>query len=272
MFEAIEATNVPIKFWGKVVDQDGQALGGVRIEYDYLIVHGDISGSSWGYLEARTGEALSDGDGVFSIQRLKGKSLEFSAFKRSGYQFRIKGDWGFDYYGSRPSGKFVPDQRKPVVFTMVRRDWLEPLIHMEGHLRVSANGSPEGWSLWDGEPDYRGELVIVFKAEPTVPANPAQRLNWSADLAIVGGGIIECPWDEEIRRAPESGYVPTIAYPQEAQKQGTPGRAFYVKTADGKYGRLEIDISPSDDGHTGHCSITSDMNPRPGSRNLEPDD
>ena len=88
----------------------------------------------------------------------------------------------------------------------------------------------------------------------------------------MGGGISEAPWDEEVRRAPESGYASTIAYPKTEQKQGRPRRSFYVKTADGKYGRLEVDFSPSHDGRTGHCYITADMNPQPGSRNLEPND
>ena len=91
----------------------------------------------------------------------------------------------------------------------------------------------------------------------------------SAELQIVGGEIIEAAWEEEFHRAPESGYSAAVPYSKEPEKQGIIGCAYYLRTRNGNYGRIRVEISPSQDGHTARCFITSDMNPGPGSRNLE---
>jgi len=270
MFEAVEATNVPINFWGKVIDQDNRPVSEVRVQYDFTIEHGNLSGVAWSDQEVRTGETVSDKEGLFSVLGLKGHDLSILAIKHSDYQFRGKGAVSFDFFGSTASGKFVPNAHRPIVFTVVRRDQLEPLIHVKGSLRVQGEGVPERWSLWEGEPDPNGELAVTLRREPSVLQRPGQDATWSADLAIVGGGIITAPWDEDVRRAPELGYLSSIAYPQAEQKRGVPYRSFYVKTADGKFGRIQVELNPYSEGATVRCAITGDMNPRPGSRNLEP--
>ena len=272
IFEAVEATNVPINLWGQVVDQDGRPLSGVSVKYDYSIEHGNLMGIAWSDQERRVGEAVTHADGLFSIQGLKGHALSIVALEKSGYQFRRKEALIFDFYGSTPSGKFIPDQRKPIVLTMVQKDQMEALIHVKGSLRVRAEGTPERWNLWEGEPDPNGELAVALRREPAVLERPGQAAIWSAELQIIGGGIIEAPWDDDVRRAPEGGDLPTIAYPQTEQKRGVPHRSFYVKTADGKFGRIQVKLDAYSQGATARCSITGDMNPRPGSRNLEPDD
>jgi hypothetical protein len=270
IFEAIEATNVPINFWGKIVDQNGLPVMAVKIDYEYSIEHGNLLGVAWSDQETRSGQAVTDRNGLFSVLGLKGHALGILAIKHPDYQFRGKGAVSFDFYGSTASGKFVSDQLKPVVFTVVEKQRLEPLIHMKGNLRVQVNGPPERWSLWQGESDPNGELLVTFRREPAVLQRPGQAATWSADLQIVGGGIIEASWDEDIRQAPEAGYLDSLPYPDREQKQGVPYRSFYVKTADGRFGRLQIELDARGEGASAPCYIASDMNPRPGSRNLEP--
>jgi hypothetical protein len=270
IFEAIEATNVSITFWGKVVDQDGLPVSGVTVRYDYTVEHGNLSGVAWSNQEERTGETVSGPDGVFSVLGLKAHNLGILSVKHPDYQYRGKEALSFDYYGSTASGKFVSDRRKPVIFTIVQKQRLEPLIHTKGRLSVPGDGTPERWNLWSGETDPSGELALIFRADPGVSATPAQLVNWSAELKVAEGGITEAPWDEDVRRAPESGYSASVVYPKVNQKQGVPHRSFYLRTADGKYGRIQVEISTSHDGRTARCFITADMNPRPGSRNLEP--
>lgn len=245
-------------------------MSAVRVEYDYSIEHGNLLGVAWSDQERRTGEVLTNGDGLFSIQELRGHALSLLAFKHPEYQFRSKGAVSFDFYGSTASGKFVSDRHKPVVFTVVRKDRLEPLVHSKGGLRVHGDGTPERWNLWQGEPDPNGELAVVLRREPAVLERPGQAAVWSAELKVIGGGIIEAKPDEDVRRAPETGYLGTIAYPEAQQKQGVPYRSFYVKTVDGKFGRLQVELYARDEGATARCFITCDMNPQPGSRNLEP--
>ena len=110
----------------------------------------------------------------------------------------------------------------------------------------------------------------MLRREAAVLERPGQAATWSAELTVIGGGIVEAPWDEEVRRAPESGYLAAVPYPQAEQRQGVPYRSFYLRTAEGKYGRLQMEIDAGGKESIGRCRIIADMNPRPGSRNLEP--
>lgn len=270
MFEAVEATNVPINFWGKVVDEDARPVREVTINYEYSIEHGNLQGVAWSDQEHRAGQAITDRGGLFSVQGLKGHALEIVTLKHPDYQYRSKGALSFDFYGSTASGKFLSDQHKPVVFTVVRKQRRDPLVHFEGTLHVRADGTPKRWNLWQGESDPNGELMVTLRREPAVLQRPGQAATWSAELKIVGGKIIEAPWDEDVRRAPDAGYLESLLYPEREQKQGVPYRSFYVQTADGKFGRLQIELDARGEGSTAPCYITTDMNPRAGSRNLEP--
>jgi hypothetical protein len=271
----IEAANAPIEFWGKVTDQDGVPLEGVKIAYTGLILWGNDVGVSWEPKEHK-GQAVSDATGSFGITGFKSNSLGLDSFSKPGYVYRGRPNHSFDFGGNMPEHKFVPQRDKPVCFAMVNERILGPLTHMEGRLRLSGDGTIGRWNLWtgepddDGEPDPSGELTIIFRSELAAPANPTHVFDWSADLEIVGGGIMETAWVEEFHRAPEAGYSATVPYSKEPAKRGIIGCAFYLQTRNGNYGRIQVEISPSHDGRTAHCFITSDMNPRPGSRNLEP--
>ena len=270
----IEAANVPIDFWGKVTDQDGVPLEGVKIAYTGLILWGNDVGVSW-EPKLHKGQAVSDATGSFAITGFRSHSLGLDSFNKPGYVYKGRPNHSYDFGGNMPEWRFIPQRDKPVCFAMVNERLLEPLVEFEGRLRVTGDGTPGYWNLWSGEPDdddgpdLSGELSIIFRSELAVPTNPAQLLNWSADLEIVGGEIIEAPWEEEIHRAPESGYSATVPYSREPEKKGIIGCAYYLRTRNGNYGRIQMEISPSHDGRTARCFITSEMNPRAGSRNLE---
>jgi hypothetical protein len=266
----IEAGNVPINLWGRVVDQEELPLSGVRIAYSYSIHHGNDQGVAWIEFETKNGEVTSDNDGSFGITDLRGHDLTIESVRKTDYVYRQRSSLTYNFGGNMREGRFEPQRDKPVRIVMIHKGAMESLIHMRGGLDVSGDGVPARWNLWSGEADPSGELLIVYKAELAVPANPPQLFNWSADLGVVGGGIIEAPWDEGVHRAPEIGYSATATYPRLGQKQGIPHRSFYLETVDGKYGRLQVELSPSHDGRSARFYITSDMNPRPGSRNLEP--
>jgi hypothetical protein len=268
--EMIEMRNVAINFWGKVIDQDGSPLPGVRIDYTYSIYHGNDQGVAWVDFEAKKGETVSDGDGLFAITDLKGHDLTIESLTKLGYVHRERWQLAYNFYGEMPELKFEPRQDKPVRVTMIRTTATESLVHVKGGVNVSGNGAVERWNLWTGESDANGELAITLKRDPAIIERPDQLVAWSADLQVIGGGIIEAPWDEEVRRAPESGYLATAFYPKTEQKPGSPYRSFYLRTADDRYGRIQVTLYASDDGPTARCFITGDMNPRPGSRNLEP--
>jgi hypothetical protein len=268
--QAIEIANVEINFWGRIGDQDGLPIPDVRIVYSYSVEHGNDLGVAWSETETNQGETATDLDGLFAITGLKGHYLTIESLTKSSYVYRGRSALIYNFYGDTPEGKFGSRRDKPVLFAMIHKSAMGRLVHAKGGLHVRGDETPERWNLWQGEPDPNGELAVTLRREPAVLERPGEAAIWSADLQIVGGGIIEAPWDEDVRRAPESGYLATIAYPKADQKQGIPDRSFYLKTADGRFGRIQVQLYARDEGSTARCFITSDMNPRPGSRNLEP--
>jgi hypothetical protein len=170
------------------------------------------------------------------------------------------------------SGKFTPEPSNPIVFVMVSRADAVPLVSYGDSfgktMRLPGKGTAVGWNLWKGQLDPSGELQVIFKRDPAVLARVGQPVTWSAKVAILGGGIVEALPAESFSRAPLEGYVSELDYPKVQQKRGVPARSFYIKTADGKYGRIELDLYPDDEGPAARCLVKAVMNPS-GSRVLE---
>lgn len=272
---SIEGSNVPINFWGKVVDQDGRPLNGVVVNYQYQTEHVLLPGVAWARSAVHKGVVTTTGYGIFSIEKLRGHFLSIEGFKKDGYKVPEQFSPAvatFNYFGDTAGGKFSPDKQRPVEFVMLSEGSVPQLIVLGGDfgngMRIPADGTPERWNLWTGRKDSNGELQVTFRREPAVLSNTGEPPLWEAKLEMIGGGIMEAARDRSLWQAPEGGYVGTIDYPKTEQKRGTRRRAFYVKTADDKYGRIELELFPRDEGATVRCLIKSQMNPKPGSRTL----
>jgi len=215
---------------------------------------------------------VTDAAGTFTVSGINGHALTVDSLAKGGYAYRSGGAKVYNYYGDVSSGRFTPDPANPIVFVMVNKTAAEPLVSYGGSfgktIRLPGDGSPVRWSLWKGQSDPNGELQITFKREPAVLVRPGQAVTWSAKVAIISGGIVEASPDAELYRAPENGYVLELEYPKTEQKRGVSARSFYITTADGKYGRIELDLYADDEGPTVRCLIKCLMNPS-GSRHLE---
>lgn len=269
---AIEGTNVPIKFWGRVVDQNGAPLEGVKVSYSRQTEHSTLPGMPWANSKIHRGETATSAGGNFSITGVSGHYLTIEGFAKAGYrtpeQF-APARANYDYFGSGPSGRFNADKSRPVEFVMLAERAVEPLVAHGGNfgrqVRVPADGTPVRWNLWTGKSDPDGELQVTFKREAT---GAGQTGSWEAKVEVIGGGIVEAPRDENVWQAPEEGYQSAADYPKAEQTRGDPSRAFYIKTADGKYGRLELELFANDRGPTARCLVKTQMNPQLGSRSL----
>jgi hypothetical protein len=272
VFQAIEGTNVPINFWGKIIDQHEHAISNAKVEYHYSTEHGNMLGVAWSKQRIEKGETVSDDSGLFSVTGFKGHYLGIETLAKEGYEYNPRKVMDFNYYGDTAAGKFVPDPRNPVLFVMVNKATAEPLVSYGGSfgktMRLPGDGTPVRWSVWKGQPDPNGELQLTLKREPAVLARVGQPVTWAAKVEVIGGGVVEASPDDAIHRAPEEGYAPAVDYPKAEQKRGVPARSFYIKTAEGKYGRIELDLYADDDGPTARCLIKASMNPS-GSRDLE---
>lgn len=271
--EAIETTNVPITFWGKVVDQDQQPMGGVGVHYNFSTEHANALGVAWGQQKVHKGEVTTDVAGLFAVSGIRGHTLTIESLVKQGYHHISRRAQVYDYYGNSSTGRFTPQPSNPVVFVMMSKTAAEHLVSYGGNfgktIRLPGDGQPMRWSLWKGAYDPGGELQISFKRDPVILERIGAPISWSAQIRIVGGGIVQALPDEPFYRAPEEGYVSELDYPKVEQKRGVPARSFYIKTAEGKYGRIELHLYADDEGATARCLIKVTLNSS-GSRVLEP--
>lgn len=271
VFEAIEGTNQPINFYGKVVDRDQRPLDGVKISYQYTTEHGNMLGVAWGQQKVHKSETASDAAGQFFIGGMTGHYLSIEALTKEGYNFNKRGALNYDYFGARPEGKFNASKDEPVVFVMIQNAKAELLIHYRKLLEVPGNGVPARWNLWAAKPDPNGELQVTLKRQPAVVAKVGQIETWDAQITLAAGGLVEMSPDESLYRAPEGEYTGSVPYPKAPRRRGDPNAMFYLQTAGNKYGRLAIRLYVDDEGAAARCYIEAWLNPKPGSRNLEPD-
>jgi hypothetical protein len=270
----IESTNVPITFWGKVVDSNGAPIDGAEVTFTYSTEHGNIAGAPWSDTKVGKGSTSSNVAGVFTIHDIRGSGLTIEDIRKAGYKFVRSAAKVFDYHGSTAEGRFKPDPNKPVRFVLISTATVDEIIFFGGVLGesilVPADGTPVRWSLVKGKAAPDGELQITFQRNPKVLTRVGERpSSWSAVIEVLGGGIIEGRMDDEVQTAPAAGYAQSVEYPQVEQKPGVGTRSFYIKTADGKYGRIQLELYVNDEGPAARCMIRGSLNPT-GSR-LVPD-
>lgn len=270
----IERTNVPITFWGKVVDPDGTPIEAAEVSFSYSTEHGNVAGAPWSDTRVNKGSISSNAAGLFTIHDIRGSGLTIEDIRKPGYKFVRAASKAFDYHGSTAEGPFKPDATKPVPFVLVSTGAVDQIVFFGGVLgesiRVPADGTPVRWSLLKGKAEPDGELQITFQRTPKILTRVGERpSSWSAVIEVLGGGIMEGRLDDEMQMAPADGYAKSVEYPQIEQKRGVGARSFYVKTADGKYGRIQLEIYANDEGPAVRCIIRGSLNPT-GSR-LVPD-
>lgn len=108
-----------------------------------------------------------------------------------------------------------------------------------------------------------------------IPADDAHfrdRFDWSLQMRIPGGGFV---WsdDDYNFEAPEIGYQESVildykaTMPIDRWRRGGQG-SFFVKFADGCHGRIRLKIDGMERGDGSPLTLTTWLNPKPGSRNL----
>ncbi len=119
------AWKTPIEFYGKVLDEATNPVAGVQIDFDC----NDLS--STGTSSYRT---ESDGNGLFSINNIKGKLLVVKVSKE-GYYARTPFGKYFFYAGENEN--FVPNADAPVIFWLRKKGQGVELVTSKSGLRTA---------------------------------------------------------------------------------------------------------------------------------------
>lgn len=273
----LAAYQTPIEFYGKVVDQHGDAVAAAEIK---ILPFDNAFGSS------DTKMLLtSDAGGLFSIKGLKGLAMGVQVEKTGyltlsdlGFERPASGrriEYGLDGTG----GARFKDPNNPTLFTLHKIGPLEPMAYVEQKLwSLPVDGSPRNIALDSKEGKGTHQIEFRFTSGwsqlPKDNSINFKSFDWKLEARIPGGGFCKCPSDYAFD-APESGYQETLSidFPAKLDRQWkrTAYRRCFVKFADGTHARIRFGIDGGTASDYGPLSMTSWMNLKPGSRNLASD-
>ena len=257
--------NVPITFYGRVVDQSNLPVQGVKINVQ--VREGHLTSASTGEQRWKPASLTTDANGDFSLNGASGNFLQFDSIVKEGYRLSPRQEkTNFTFYPAL----FHPDFANPIVFRMWKRRGAEHIVNSAWEGKVTADGTVDSFDLVSGKRAKEGTLQITCTRSPlTSPPPGTAHFDYSFRLAILGSEIQ--PTDDEFTDfAPERGYVASFVLAQKAEDPKWWGRVtkeFYIKTKDGRYGKLSVDWYASQNAPS-HLEWNCSINPS-GSRNLE---
>lgn len=263
----------PIALYGKVVDQFGEPVPGATVEI-FVAAKPYEEGTEGGDAVLTTDE-----EGRFSIVGLTGSSIGASAMKE-GY-LRIPPLNSFSssarlsYTGGDGTGDRHTTPSNPIILKLLKIGTIDPMIHIDKkRWKLPLDGTPKMIAI-DSE-EGKGEHQIEFRLRSSthireLPGNDAYTpFDWSLEIRVPGGGFV---WDESDARfeAPASGYKEKVLFkysatmPRKEWKRVQHGR-YFVKFADGFYGRIQFEINGGSDRKP--LYMESWLSLKAGSRNL----
>ncbi len=248
-----EQNGASMDTYGKVVDQNGQPVAGVKVKGRVHL----------GLGEGRDHYTETDAQGQFLFLGLHGIGMNFDLTKE-GYEF--------DYMlpcAQRP-GDYQPDPKNPLIIPMWKPRGAEPLLHRELESRVPYDGTTATFNLTTDQKSTNGNLKITLLRSPLKIRRGIDKYAWNVKVEMIDGGLLteNSPYPYW---APESGYQPAfvtgmtsnnVAWNRELKQN------FYIKDGQGKYGRLLIDLFTDAVRPDTGIKIQTWLNPS-GSQNLE---
>ncbi len=246
----------PIEYYGKVVDQygspiaDAEVQGGVLLNVNFDASRTDIYTTK------------TNAEGLFEFDGLHGVSIGIS-IKKANY---VSSPSGF----RKPAGGNQSTPTDRATFVMWKLQGGEPLVHQNFIVKLQCDGTQEKVNLLKGTTvSSNADMVIRFTRNPVqiVRGTPFE---WTLTLEVPGGGLIEVH-EPYLYEAPESGYQETVTIttgPNPQSYADSARQAYYYKSADGKYGRISIDLQADFQPPPTYFGINIYLNPS-GSRNLE---
>jgi hypothetical protein len=250
--------NVPFSFYGKVVDPTGQPVGGASAKVTLWGEPGSAKASS-------ERKILSGADGMFSLKDVRAVSIEVVVTKEGYRTMPAKtppGGWGLNL-----QDRSFPTAAAPAIFPLQKIGGGEPLVVFHtGGMDVSQDGAVAAFDLASGHKrkDFTGGVQVQTWVDAHDPKSQ-QPYHWKFSVTMPGGGL-QLRTDDYQFVAPSSGYQASDVVdmtPGSGPWSDVSERSYFIKTADGKYGRIQLSVNAH-----GSFAIEGYLNPS-GSQNLE---
>jgi hypothetical protein len=144
------------------------------------------------------------------------------------------------------------------------------MAHKEFDSRVPYDGTSVSFNLATGKKDAAGDLKITLSRSPLRIRRGRDKYDWILKIETPTGGLF-AENDAYPYWAPETGYK--SSFEVNMSSNNIPWSAewrqnFYIKNAQGKYGRLFIDLSTDSMRPDTGITVQTWINPS-GSQNLE---
>jgi hypothetical protein len=251
-----ERWKVPIRFCGKVVDENTVPIPGTEVHLSWT----DTSPGGRSQTNLRT-----DTNGLFVLSGVTGRVLSVDVSK-PGYYASKRGESYFDY-GSR----YVPEPNAPIVFQLRKRGRGADLITSqygvfpELEFSMPRDGAPVRVDFLNRKVGDTGQLELSAVKPPRWERT--EKPEWSLRMSIPDGGFVEHA-DEFPFEAPQAGYQPNIELHYKVGETNwaeTIRKKYYVAFGEPRrYGRITVDTGIYMGMNLGYA-----INPD-GSRDLEP--
>jgi hypothetical protein len=228
---ALEAQNVPIVFYGRVVDQTSNGLPEVTIST--MVRHWDATNSGAGIRVQR----VTDADGTFEISGVTGDAFSVESIQKQGYDLE-PGQHSFGPIGTSPNDPFV--------FKMWRSDTKQNLITGQKAFHLVPDGRLYAIDLRQGlitEQSNSGDFKVWIKRPDDV--HPGEKFDWNCGLQVLNGGVLE-----ETNAYSAMFIAPTEGYSNEFKFEAPKGwpdslgpKRFYLQLGGTKmFGRATIEF------------------------------
>jgi hypothetical protein len=247
-----------LDFYGRIIDQNDHPVDGVKITAKVGLFLGISHSGGKDY------DTESDSAGKFNFTGIHGAGTGF-ILQKEGYVYDQR-----QPSSSRPND-YIPDPDNPVIFRMWKLKGAEPMIHHNMQVKISCDGSANGFNLQAGRRLPSGNDLTVQLTRNPVNIVRGTPFDWSVTIGISNGGLIKIT-DLYPNEAPTEGYQPSITLTMSANAPNwTPSvsESYYFYNGN-NYGRMTISVMANFQPPPTFFDADIYMNPS-GSRNLEYD-
>jgi hypothetical protein len=205
-----QAYDSPINFWGKVVDQNGNAIEGAKVTFTIDSHMGEDDGKP-------KVTVLSDAGGLFSLTNKKGAGIVVYVAKEGYYSTEEQSAAAVNYFlkttnnltSFRRGGKSepFPTEAQPTVFVLTQKG---PEAANLGHKRlrvpVPKDGTPVNIDLTQGRVAAAGQGDLQVQSWVTDNgADVVHPFAWKCRVTVLGGGL-QVRTGKLAFQAPPGGY------------------------------------------------------------------
>jgi hypothetical protein len=201
--EYISLWRTPLLFYGKVIDDAGKPISGVKVSYSANSIDVTLTKD-----EYNQGIVTTDERGIFQINGIRGIGFILHLEHPDYYAYAANRN-GFDIR-SHPSDGIIPDSLEHAqVFRMHRKGKPVALIKRNGGLHAPADGTTINFPI---RGKSRREIIGEVRAQGWKGAPDPQKENhfdWKVKISVPEGGVLATS-KEFAFIAPETGYEQTL--------------------------------------------------------------